>query len=261
MAIIHLEARLNDGNEIWRADAPFGEALAVLNRKEESENYQAIEVPISTSQLAIARMQFPTDHSLNQNGSYTRESFLYARNGFPLLDRDSPFQDADLARKAIEANRTGKYFITEDRTLYEKRLEVAEREEKEDVPFKKRKVIILPSREKFNISSSGNWRVYNFMIEDKQYLKHVEQNSLLVDLVDTKIVDSQTGTLVTQTWFHSLLDDSDVDGDNRHMYCNLRVRGVFSITSEARAQKNLGPATDRKESEPLSYTQELEEEL
>ena len=261
MAIIHLEARLNDGNEIWRADAPFGEALAVLNRKEESENYQAIEVPISTSQLAIARMQFPTDHSLNQNGSYTRESFLYARNGFPLLDRDSPFQDADLARKAIEANRTGKYFITEDRTLYEKRLEVAEREEKEDVPFKKRKVIILPSREKFNISSSGNWRVYNFMIEDKQYLKHVEQNSLLVDLVDTKIVDSQTGTLVTQTWFRSFPYDSGVNGNYRGLYCGGWVRGVFSITSEARAQKNLGPATDRKESEPLSYTQELEEEL
>src|SRR3989338_5756041 len=107
MAEAYEEAKLK-GSSIYRIDAPLNVALKSLGRI------------ISIQELARARTQVPLNHSLNISGSYTQEGFVYAKDAEPIIRRQSFLLEPKLAKKAVETNRSGKYFATENRELYDK---------------------------------------------------------------------------------------------------------------------------------------------
>jgi len=221
------EATLKDGSVVYRASAPFDDALEVLRDK-------GIEIPISMQRLAQARMQLPKNHSLNNYGSYTTHGFLHTKNAPPLVARVSPLVTGiTLAREAIGANYNGRYFST-DRGLYEEHLAIAEEDAKDKEPIDRR-VLILPSMESFSISPRDHPEVFHGLLGDigENYLKHVGLGALMVYPVDIDTVDSQDGTLLTQLWFHSIGDGSYVLGGVRSLGCDYRVCGVLEKTGEA----------------------------
>ncbi len=231
MTQAYKEVQIGKG-AIYRVDAPFDEALEVLGKN-----------LISTWRLANARMQTDKANSLNTYGSYNGEGFVYAAKSEPLIVRASPLLDSKLARKAIEANRQGRYFTTEDRKLYDEQRAIAEKN-KDKEPFK-RQAIILPSRGNFEISSELNAETFEFLFgkDGKKYLSFVGRNNLTVYLVDPSTVDSQNGTLLTQSWLHRVVLGSVVSGDNRYLGYYYRVRGVCAplgaLTSEASSAQKI----------------------
>lgn len=223
----YIEAKLKK-ETIYRADTQFDLALEALSSA-------GIKSLIPMRRLANARMQVDKTHSLNSDGSYTQEGFVYAKNAEPVIARISPLVvDRDLARQAVEANSAGNYFSTENRNLYDKIRAEAEAD-KDKAPSKMR-AIILPSRKAFQISPTQNGKQFKFLIGDKNYLIHAERESLTVYPVDSSTVDLQDGTLLVQAWLRSLPSDSDVDGNSRNLDCDDRVRGVF-VAGEASAPK------------------------
>ena len=107
-----LEAKIKGLGEIYRVDKPFNEAL-------ESLKEQKAKV-ISSRELAYARIKEGRNSSLSNNGSYTREGFLYLKNEPVLLDLNSPLLDLQLAEKAVEGNRKGNYFLADSKFIENK---------------------------------------------------------------------------------------------------------------------------------------------
>ena len=207
-----LEAEIEGLGKIYRADAPFDIARQSLN----SERINLI-IP---RDLAYARQKVSKSHSLNTNGSYTRAGFAYAKEEPVLLALNSPLsRNMRLARQATEANRQGKYFSTDDLEIYEKLAQQAEQEQKEGKPPEKTNVLILPSRDSFNISRNENWEVLQGVLKDqaKSYFNFNARDKIRTYLVDKSVVDSQDGTVLTQLWLCNLGVNSDLSGDGRNL--------------------------------------------
>jgi len=219
MAKTILEAQIKDIGYIFRADAPFDEALTQLR-------IRGVRCPISARDLAYARIQEGRGNSLGNNGSYTKEGFLYLKNNPVLLALNSPLLSQRLAKKAVQANKNGSYFFTENEQAYEKAMAKAEKDK--DKKPEKRKVLILPDNKGFSISENENFEVLQGLLKDQaeSYLDFNGQN-IPVYLIDENNVNSGKGTLLTQLWFSFLDSGSELDGDGDLGY-GYRVRGVLS---------------------------------
>ena len=243
MTEAYLEATLQEGKEIWRFDAPFDKALVALREK-------GVEQPTAMHELANARTQFGLDHSLNKNGSYCLHGFVYAKGVEPIIVRISPLvSDRELAEQAVEANRNGRYFATPTKELYDRFRAQAEKD-KGNSPLERRE-IILPSRKNFQIQPGEE--TFEFLFEGgKEYLSHIGRSKLTVYLVNPSTIDSQEGTLATQSWLHRIDNDSGVDGDDWNLSYYDAVRGVRIAegdSGEASAQK-----ISNEEVEARTYT-------
>ena len=223
-----LEAEVEGLGKIYRADIPFNEALESL--KEEKADI------ISSRELAYARVKEGRNSSLSNYGCYTREGFLYLKNEPVLLALDSPLLDLELAEKAVEANKKGKYFST-NKEVYKKYREQAEKEKKENP--ENRKVLVLPERKNYEIpiNSFNNNDLIRFLFKDQaeNYGKFLIENKIKeipVWLVNKNYIGSQEGTALIQLWLHHLGNWSGVDG-GRSLDYSIRVRGVFGKPGEA----------------------------
>jgi len=219
MAKTILEAQIKDIGYIFRADAPFDEALTQLR-------IRGVRCPISARDLAYARIQEGRGNSLGNNGSYTKEGFLYLKNNPVLLALNSPLLSQRLAKKAVQANKNGSYFFTENEQAYEKAMAKAEKDK--DKKPEKRKVLILPDNKSFSISENENFEVLQGLLKDqaKDYLDFNKQN-IPVYLINQGQINSGKGTLLTQLWFGGLDYRSVLGGLNRNLGY-LRVRGVLN---------------------------------
>jgi len=229
------EAKLEQevkGIKVYRIDAPFDKSLRALRTV-------GAKKPISPRDLAYARIESGKESSLTRDGSYTSAGFLYIAKERPLLTLDSPLNNATLARKAVEANRNGRYFSTENQALYEKFHKQAEKD-KSKAPDERR-VLILPSRESFDISSNQNQEVLNVVFKDlaEDYMNFTGLDSLRTYLVDSETVDDQKGTLATQLWLGGLaLGTRSGLGGGRGLDYDGGVRGVRSKPAkQVRTQK------------------------
>lgn len=219
MAKPSLEATTKQG-KILRANALFDEALVSLRQA-------GCRYPISVRDLAVARIEKGKKHSLSQNGSYTREGILYFQDAYPILALSSPLLNLKLVRQAIQANRDGRYFSTQDGEVYEKFARLAE-DGKTQEP-EKRKAVYLP---KINCTLTKTNEDFNRILETlfketiDDYLQFNGQG-IPFYLVGQDTVKAQKGTLLTQMWFGNLGGGSGLDG-SRDLYLGCRVRGVLS---------------------------------
>ncbi len=230
------EAKLEQevkGKRIYIVNAPLDNSLKALRAV-------GAKKPIAPRDLAYSRIESGKESSLTRNGSFTSAGFLYLAKEMPLLALDSPLNSYALARKAVEENRNSRYFSTEDLALYEKHFKQAEKD-KNKAP-EERRVLILPSRETFDISLDQNSDILKGVFGDlaEDYLNFTGRDSLRTYLVDSETVDKQKGTLATQLWLGGLSGGGrSVLGGGRGLYYDLSVRGVQSKPAkQVRAQKS-----------------------
>ena len=223
-----LEAEVEGLGKIYRADVPFNEALESLNEEKAKI--------IFSRDLVYARVKEGRNSSLSYNGSYTREGFLYLKNKPVLLALESPLLDLELAEQAVEENKGGNYF-SDNLDVYQKYREQAEKEKKENP--ENRKVLILPERKNYEILTEkfneDELTLFLFKDQAENYGKFLRKNGineLSIQLVDKNYVDFHEGTTLTQLWLHHLDDWSGVNGYNRGLYYDCRVRGMFEKPSE-----------------------------
>ena len=215
-------------------DAPYDEAMQTLR----AHRKFPVQFPIEVADLTMKRTLFSKKHSLNQNGSYTREDFLYVKGAEGLLVLDGPLSnDMDLAQQATQANRDGEYFTTPKKDLYDKFEAIAKEDAKDKAP-EERRVLILPSRTPFPISQTQNPEFSKGLLREseKDYIPFTGKPHLMVYPVAISEIDSQAGTLVTKCWLHSLPLDSDVYGNSRGP--QLLRQSSWGVRRRRRCAKN-----------------------
>jgi hypothetical protein len=227
----YVEAEVR-GKRILRVDAPFDVALVGLRKK-------GINNPMTAEELAYARTYHPEgkQSSLMTQGSYTKAGYASIKGEKSIRSPNSPLLDQFLAEQATQANRNGKYFVTENEKMYENLAKLAEKDQSRKP--EKRRAIILPSRSPFKISPTQNPEVFANILgkAGKEYLSFLGFDSLTVYPVDSNTVDAQTGTILTQEWLAWLDGNSIVDGSDWYLSYSGTVRGVQSVTGEASSQK------------------------
>ncbi len=221
-------------------EKPFDSALISLKQNKEKL--------ITSRDNAYLRILTGQDSVYSQNGNYTRESPIYSKE-ISLLVLDSPLQNIELAKQAVQANRNRNYFQLEDKELFERYLSQAEKDKKK-AP-EKRKVLILPSDETFEISRTKNFEFARGLFKDQAelYLKFLEDskykiNSIKFYSVSKKTINKVENPIITQMWLCRLGSGvrSDLGGDDRSLNDNVRVRGVASslgIREATEPNKNL----------------------
>jgi len=225
-----VEATAKQGR-ILRVDVPFDEAVTVLRQV-------GCRYPISVKDLALARMEKGKSHSLSQNGSYIREGVLYFQDAQPILALNSPLLDLGLAKQAVQANREGRYFSTQDGKMYEKFAKLAEQGKNQEP--EKRKAFYLP---KANCTLTKEDADFNNILRslfkgEKAVDNYLEFNGQGIPLyvVDPSTVKAQKGTLLTQLWFRDLDSGSGLDGSG-YLYDDDGVRGVLRDSERATASE------------------------
>lgn len=221
MARTYVEATTRQG-KILRVDAPFDEALTALRQA-------GCRYPIPVKDLAAARMEKGKGHSLSQNGSYTREGVLYFQDTPPILALNSPLLDLRLASQAVQANREGRYFFTQDEAMYEEFARLAE--QGKSLEPEERKAVYLPKSgcilTKDNADFLGILRtLFGGKTAVDNYLAF-NGGDIPLFLIEHGEVRAQEGTLLTQLWFWDLDDGSGLGGDGRYLGFSGRVRGVL----------------------------------
>ena len=226
-----VEATAKQGR-ILRVDAPFDEAVTALRQA-------GCRYPISVSDLARARIEKGQSHSLSQNGSYTREGVLYFQDAHPILALNSPLLDLRLAKQAVQANREGRYFSTQDGKMYEKFAKLAEQGKSQEP--EQRKAFYLP---KANCTLTKEDADFNGILRslfkgEKAVDDYLQFNGQDIPLyvVGQDVVKAQKGTLLTQMWFRSLGCRSELVGYSRYLDYGDRVRGVLRDSERANASE------------------------
>lgn len=201
-------------NRILYVEAPFDKALEAIESK-------GGEI-ITAKQLADVRMQYDVDHSLSTNGSSIREGILFVPNSKHkrILLRNSLVLKNPA--EATEAYRSGKeYTIPENVTSVLDEL-------KEDKDY-----LAIDSLDDVPTDRFGEdgRMVFLFGKSARNYglwLKDIGKVSKIgfYNFRDDLYIDKQERLFAGQLWLHSLGNDSGIDGINRDLSNNYRVRGV-----------------------------------
>ncbi len=192
-----LMAKFNDMS-IYEIIAPFDKALFSLRDS-------GIE-PISSRDLAYARIKGDINGKLVNSEGFTREGFLISRKFYiakdsVLLSSTSPLLMNDLAKRVVEANEKYEYLIT-DKFVYNAYREIAEKDKIKNP--EERKVIILPQKKSYRIPANrfNEDELTLFLFKDiaKEYgdfLMGADINQITVCPLDSLFFK---GTLLTQLY-------------------------------------------------------------
>ena len=189
---------------------------------------------ITPSQEMKARIKTAGKEDIGKSyGTWTTTGFQSIKEELPLLRLNSRLLNPKLARQAVEANRDNKYFSTQSTKEYEQSLTQAEKE-KDREPWKKQ-ILVLPSRDNFDITPEENFEVLQFLARNpklaEDYFKFHGSHPITTYLVDKNTVDAQDGTLETQLWFGRLDYGSGFSGGGGLYYDN-NARGVLKSSAK-----------------------------
>jgi len=189
---------------------------------------------ITPSQEMKVRIRTAGEKNIGKSyGTWTTVGFQSIKEELPLLRLNSRLLNPKLARQAVEANRDNKYFSTQSTKEYEQSLTQAEKE-KDREPWKKQ-ILVLPSRDNFDITPEENFEVLQFLARNpklaEDYFKFHGSHPITTYLVDKNTVDAQDGTLETQLWFDGLGDRSVFSGDVRGLDYD-GARGVLKSSAK-----------------------------
>lgn len=220
------EADIKDFGRVLYSDAPFDEALTAIESKDGKI--------ITLNQLAYARMQKNSGHSLSQNGSYVKEGSLYVPNveHKKILLRDSLVLKNPTA--ATSAHRAGKeYLLGKDFNVNE----FLEKLSKGDYLLLDNTNPVPTNR--FGEDERMVWAFGKIAQDYGLFLKDagVSQTGFYMDGNDH--INSQGQPYANQLWLHRLVNDSYISGYGRDLYYYSRVRGVQSIGEADAPKKNV----------------------
>jgi hypothetical protein len=220
------EADIKDFGRVLYSDAPFDEALSAIESKDGKI--------ITLNQLAYARMQKNSNHSLSQNGSYVKEGILYAPNveHKRILLRDSLVLKNPVV--ATSVHRSGEEY------LLGKDFNVNEFLEK----LSKGNYLLLDNTNPVPTNRFGEdermvWAFGKIAQEYGLFLKDagISQTGFYTD--GNEHIKSQGQPYANQLWLRRLGSDSVISGSGRILNSNSRVRGVQSIGEADASKKNV----------------------
>jgi hypothetical protein len=196
----------------------------------------------SAYDVARARMDKGSTHSLSTYGSWVKEGFVYAPKQNPLLVRESPLVEARLARDATNAHRAGKDFYLDDAMA---KGFVSQAEEDASKPLAERRVLRFGKAKDYTIPTNrfGDDEVTQFLFKDVaadygRFLASSGIKQMPVWFADKSGVDKSEMPFLRQLWFHWLGVDgqSGLFGSGWNLLYGNWVRGVRSSSGEAGAR-------------------------
>lgn len=202
--------------EIYSAPAvgPFDIAKRALERK----GYEVI----SLEQSAQLRIQQGPNHNISKNGNWVREGTLYVPGKGKFLTKKSPIMQNPT--KATNAHRNREDFYLTNNQV---------KSALED------SVLLSASEIPTNRFGEDEVTVFAFGKTATQYGDFLRQNG--IDSMPIYTANLQDKPFARQMWFRSLGDGSDLDGDNRYLYYDNRLRGVkFSAEGTRRKGTRTG---------------------
>ena len=171
-----------------------------------------------------------------KDGARTCHAPIYAKDSPIIIARVSPLiKDFKMAEQAVEANRNGNYFVTNDTEFYDKYAKIAEKDKSKDP--EKRSAFILPSKEKYIISPNSEEAQALFKDTEEEYFETFCKNGINFYPLDKNFINKQKGSLVEYLWFRHPGGGSGLVGDSRGLDDDCRAFGVLPETSEAGSKK------------------------
>jgi len=219
---LEIEAEVQDLGIVKYVEVPFDEGAEALG----ADNF------ISGRNLAFARIQQGENHSLSKNGSYIREGdILIPREGIVLVRFSYALTSPS---KATEAHRQGKeFFITKKRAS--DYLELA-KDPRDNTAFLLTDITPVPTN-RFGEDARTIWLFQDKAIDYGEFLDNEGISVMPLSFNSQDYINEQGKPYANQLWLRSLPGGSGVVGDYWGLAHGDRVRGVFSITGKARAQK------------------------
>ena len=212
---------------IYKVNKPFDEALKTIK--------SAGAKVISARDLAYARIQQGKDSSLCNNGSYVREGVLYVQNK-TLFIRNSPLLNQKLAKKAVQAHKSGNEFYV-DNKLAEEYQEQTE-QDKGKQP-EKRKTLAISKRGSFNIPTNRfkdeELTLWFFKDQAESYGEFLRENN--INKMPVYLSGNNKKNFVNQVWFGGLVSRSELVG-SRDLCYDGRVRGVLNSAKGTQSRKS-----------------------
>jgi len=213
----------------------FSEALKELKSRKIRQKI------IPLRQNAQLRIQEGPEAYISQNGNYVREGCIYHQGEDGILVPDSPFlTNSKMLQSAIEENRRGRYFSTQNKRLYEKFFQQAQEDVSKDP--RERRAVFMPSDNQFEVSQTQNLEIFELLGLNQAYLDFVKQSSLSFFPISQETLKGYSGTVPTQMWFNGLGFRSNLNGNSFNLHYDFEVRGVRQIASTVDAnvaQKSL----------------------
>jgi len=213
------------------------------------------KVPIASSREIVSlRNKLPYEHDIWRYGGWTKEQPIYAPKNQGILVMNSMLLKPELAEKVVEASRNNKY-LELSKSQYEKFLRTAEKEEKSKK--EERSVLILPSRNNFEIFPKNNYGFAENLFgkeNAEKYFKEKGINSITFYTISPDYVDEQNNPITTELWFRDLDGRSGLGGVRYLGYDDFRAFGVREVSAEG-TQKILLPS---KQKEIKDYVNILE---
>ncbi len=227
MSQLKLEAEIENLGRILYIEAPFDKALEII-----TSNGNEF---ISARNLAYARTQEDSQHSLSRYGSYIKEGDIYIPNKSPqiLLIRNSPLLQLELAKEAVKAHQSGKEYSIAEKLAKEYSEKASEDQNSEVFPLTNLEAI---ATNKFDADKRTLWL---FQDQAEKYGKFLYDNNIKempLYFNDKSYINEQVSPFANQLWLHDLGNWSPLHGYGRGLDYSVRVRGVSS-TGEASAQK------------------------
>ena len=218
------EATVPQVGTVLYVNAPFDQAYEAIR--------DANGTLASSRDVARARIHPGARHSVSQYGSWVKEGFIYTAKQNPLFVLESPLVDAQRARDATSAHRSGKDFYLDDKTakMYLDQLD----EDAQKAP-EARRVIRFGTNQNHNIPTNrfADDEVTRFLFKDAaaeygSFLASQGITEMPVWLTDKDHVNKQKASFVRQLWLHGLDDDirSGINGSYGDLFDDCRVRGV-----------------------------------
>ena len=214
------------GIDLAYSQLPFDQGKVEL----EKAGYRVI----SLEENARLRIQEGKSADVSRSGNWVREDFLYVpKRDKVIFTKNSPIMKH--AIEATQANRDGKEFYVDEQEV-QKALG-----DSIDVSYSQKPI---PTKR----FGENEITVFAFGDEKKAqeygaFLKEAGISEMPLWIVDNKYVNEQENFFVRKLWFRYLGNWSVLDGDNRYLYCDYRVRGVRGVCEANEPQKNLGNVT------------------
>lgn len=224
MAKAEYVAEIKGLGKAYRCFAPFDEQLKAFREV-------GIRHPISVRDTAYARLQ----GNLMQ-GTRTAHAPIYAPNENGVLVRTSPLvTNLRKAKKATQSHR-GRHYFTQPLEIYEKVVEQAEKDSSKEP--EKRKAVVLPSRQNFDVDRDSEIARFLFQDTREEYFDEFRKgNNICFYNLNQDTIDSQEGAIVNYLWFGSTDYDSVLDGDNWSLRDAYRTFGVLRDGEDICSQK------------------------
>src|SRR3989338_9443958 len=152
---------------------------------------------ISLRDEAYARIQTSGNEDIGKtDGTRTAVELTYIKSDVPVALKYDKLS-LTIAKRAVEANSKGKYLCTGSTERYDTNREIADKEDKDGIPYKERTAIVLP-RDSFNMSPLENSSQFNFFFEDMAEKKgknsyfNLNKKALVhVYLIDKDMIDGK----------------------------------------------------------------------